>query len=46
MYRLPEEDLDVVILSNLGRNSVQSLADRLTRITLDHLGSPEPDPTP
>jgi D-alanyl-D-alanine carboxypeptidase len=42
MYRLPDEDIDVVILTNLGRTSVQSLADRLTRITLRHL---EADPT-
>jgi D-alanyl-D-alanine carboxypeptidase len=47
MYRLPEEDLDVVILTNLGRTSLQGLADRLTAITLDHL-APEPTlpPTP
>lgn len=42
MYRLPDEDLDVVILTNLGRTSVQGLADKLTRLTLNHLG-PEPE---
>ena len=42
MYRLPDKDLDVVILSNLGRNSVQGLADKLTRVTLRHLEPPEP----
>lgn len=46
MYRLPDEDLDVVILTNLGRTNVQGLADNLTRVTLKHLESPEPDPTP
>ena len=45
MYRLPEEDLDVVILTNLGRTSLQSLADKLTRVTLKHL-EPEPPPEP
>jgi hypothetical protein len=39
MYRLPEEDLDVVILTNLGRTSVQGLADKLTRIALQHAES-------
>jgi len=44
MYRLPEEDLDVVILTNLGRTSVQGLADRLTKITLNSLEPVEPEP--
>ena len=39
MYRLPEEDLDVVILTNLGRVRLQGLADKLTRVALDHAGS-------
>jgi D-alanyl-D-alanine carboxypeptidase len=46
MYRLPDEDLDVVILTNLGRTSLQSLADGLTRTTLRHLEPPEPEPEP
>jgi D-alanyl-D-alanine carboxypeptidase len=51
MYRLPREDLDVVVLTNLGRTSVQGLADKLTRATLNHLAEPEnhlaePEPTP
>ena len=47
MYRLPEEDLDVVILTNLGRTSLQGLADKLTRVTLKHLEpEPQPDPEP
>jgi len=37
MYRLPDEDLDVVILTNLGRTNIEGLADKLTRITLKHL---------
>ena len=45
MYRLPEEDLDVVLLTNLGRTSLQGLADKLTRATLNHL-EPEPPPGP
>ena len=44
MYRLPEENLDVVILTNLGRTSLQGLADKLTRVTLNHLAEPEPSP--
>jgi D-alanyl-D-alanine carboxypeptidase len=46
MYRLPEEDLDVVILTNLGRTSLQGLVDKLTRVTLNHLAEPEPTPLP
>ena len=45
MYRLPEQDLDVSIMTNLGRTSLQGLADKLTRTTLDHI-APEPEPTP
>ena len=41
MYRLPADDLDVVILTNLGRTNIQSLADKLTRVTLRHV---EADP--
>jgi D-alanyl-D-alanine carboxypeptidase len=46
MYRLPDEDLDVVILTNLGRTNIQGLADKLTRVTLKHIAPPEPVPTP
>ncbi len=46
MYRLPEEDLDVVILTNLGRTNIQGLADKLTHVTLNHIAPPEPVPTP
>jgi D-alanyl-D-alanine carboxypeptidase len=47
MYRLPEEDLDVVVLTNLGRTNIGGLADRLTRVALNHVPSePEPEPTP
>ena len=42
MYRLPEEDLDVVILTNLGRTNIRGLADNLTRVTLKSLEPPEP----
>ena len=37
MYRLPKEDLDVVVLTNLGRTNIQGLADKLTRVSLAHL---------
>ena len=46
MYRLPDEDLDIVILTNLGRTSLQRLVDKLTRVTLNHLAVPEPTPEP
>jgi D-alanyl-D-alanine carboxypeptidase len=36
MYRLPDEDIDVTILTNLGRSNPQGLADHLTRATLRH----------
>ncbi len=45
MYRLPGEDLDVVVLTNLGRTNIQTLADKLTRATLNHL-EPDPEPSP
>ncbi len=45
MYRLPVDDLDVVVLTNLGRTNIQTLADKLTRATLKHL-EPEPVPEP
>jgi D-alanyl-D-alanine carboxypeptidase len=44
MYRLPGEDIDVVILTNLGLVSLQGLVDRLTRTTLRYLYPPEPEP--
>jgi D-alanyl-D-alanine carboxypeptidase len=40
MYRLPRHDLDVVILTNLGRTNTQGLADKLTRVMLKHLDQP------
>ncbi len=42
MYRLPQEDLDVVILTNLGNTNIQSLADKLTRVSLNHLEAVDP----
>jgi D-alanyl-D-alanine carboxypeptidase len=42
MYRLPEQDLDVVILTNLGRTNIQVLADKLTHATLRFLEPVEP----
>ena len=46
MYQLPSEDIDVVILTNLGRVDPQALADSLTHATLRHLGLLEPPPPP
>lgn len=42
MYRLPEQDLDVVVLTNLGRTNIQTLADRLTHASLRSLEPDEP----
>jgi D-alanyl-D-alanine carboxypeptidase len=46
MYRLPEQGVDVVILTNMGNVSVQGLADKLTRVALDSLPPPPPEPIP
>ena len=37
MYRLPDQDIDVVLLTNLGNVSLQGLADALTHIALKSL---------
>jgi D-alanyl-D-alanine carboxypeptidase len=37
MYRLPDGDIDVTILTNLGRTNLQGLADHLTRATVRYL---------
>jgi D-alanyl-D-alanine carboxypeptidase len=37
MYRLPDDDIDVTILTNLGRTDLQGLADHLTRATVRYL---------
>jgi D-alanyl-D-alanine carboxypeptidase len=42
MYRLPDDDIDVVILTNRGNTSLQGLTDALTRIALK--GLPEARP--
>ncbi len=39
MYRLPDESLDVVVMTNLGRVDLQGLADKLTRAALKHVES-------
>ncbi|CAN5470246.1 hypothetical protein BH24CHL9_BH24CHL9_16390 [soil metagenome] len=44
MYRLPDPGVDVVILTNRGNVSVQSLADALTRVALNNLPPPPPPP--
>lgn len=42
MYRLHRQDIDVAILTNLGRTNIQGLADSLTRVSMRHLGIPRP----
>ena len=44
MYRLHRQDIDVVILTNLGRTNIQGLADGLTRASMHHYGIPRPAP--
>jgi D-alanyl-D-alanine carboxypeptidase len=41
MYRLPDLDIDVVLLTNLGNASLQGLADALTRIAIKSLPDTE-----
>jgi D-alanyl-D-alanine carboxypeptidase len=41
MYRLPEDDLDVVVLTNLGRTSIETLADHLAHASLRALETAE-----
>jgi D-alanyl-D-alanine carboxypeptidase len=42
MYRLHRQDIDVVVLTNLGRTNIQGLADDLTRVSMRHFGIPRP----
>ena len=42
MYRLHRQDIDVVVLTNLGRTNIQGLADTLTRASMRHFGIPRP----
>jgi D-alanyl-D-alanine carboxypeptidase len=44
MYRLPDRDLDVVVLTNLGHTNIQGLADKVTSITLKHIADSELGP--
>jgi D-alanyl-D-alanine carboxypeptidase len=46
MYRLPQLDLDVSILTNLGNVEIQGLADTLTRVALRSLPEPTPSTSP
>ncbi len=46
MYRLHRQDIDVVVMTNLGRTNIQGLADRLTRAAMRHYGIPRPEPLP
>ncbi len=42
MYRLPVEDLDVVVLANVGFANLDRVADRLAKAALNALATPEP----
>lgn len=44
MYRLHHQDIDVVVLTNLGRVNIQGLADNLTRVSMRHYGIPRSEP--
>ncbi len=42
MYRLHRQDIDVVVLTNLGRTNIQGLADMLTHVAMNHYAIPRP----
>ncbi len=46
MYRLPAEDLDVVVLTNVGFANLDRVANRLTNAALRALATPEPSLPP
>jgi D-alanyl-D-alanine carboxypeptidase len=46
MYRLHRQDIDVVILTNLGRTNIQGLADGLTRSAMRWYDIARPAPLP
>ena len=42
MYRLPEDDLDVVVLANVGFANLDKVANRLAKAALNPLPTPRP----
>ena len=42
MYRLPDEDLDIVVLANVGFANLDRVADRLAKAALNPLPTPQP----
>ena len=46
MYRLHRQDIDVVVLTNLGRTNIQGLADKLTHVAMNHYAIPRPPTLP
>ena len=42
MYRLPQEDLGVIVLANVGFANVDKVANRLAKAALNPLSTPEP----
>ncbi len=46
MYRLPDEDLDVVVLANVGFANLDKVANRLAKAALNPLPTPRPSAGP
>ena len=46
MYRLPDEDLDIVVLANVGFANLDRVADRLAKAALNPLPTPKPSVDP
>jgi D-alanyl-D-alanine carboxypeptidase len=44
MYRLPGDDLDVVVLANVGFADLDKVANRLAKAALEPLSTPRPSP--
>ena len=46
MYRLPEDDLDMVVLANVGFANLDKVANRLAKAALNPLPTPQPSGVP
>jgi hypothetical protein len=46
MYRLPGEDLDIVVLANVGFANLDRVADRMVKAALNPLPTPKPSVVP
>ncbi len=46
MYRLPDEDVDIVVLANVGFANLDKVANRLAKAVLNPLSTPRPSVAP